>query len=118
LELSKKPKNSCASRTEAQNNTLLPQTVLEFSPRLYRRIALRTRVPGTRDDWLLHSRSGSPSGDLNFFLDNGLGVVLNPPPLGQWRKPEPLVDAELKPAIGVGRAFNHGILLGARMIPI
>jgi len=95
--------------------------VVEFSPRLYRE-SPSPRGPRTHDYSLLHCRSGSPSGDLNFFLDNGLGVILNPSPIGAnvntCSFSEPLVDAELKPAIGIGRAFNHGILLGARMVLI
>jgi hypothetical protein len=78
--------------------------------------------PRTRDYWLLHCSSGSPSGDPNFFRDNGLVIIVNPPPIGGNVNAcsfiEPLGDEELKPAIGVGRGFNHGILLGRRMILI
>jgi hypothetical protein len=42
---------------------------------------------------------GVPSGDRNFFLDNGLVVIVNPPPIGanvnSYSFTEPLVDEEL-----------------------
>jgi hypothetical protein len=63
--------------------------------------------PRTRDYCLPRSRSGSPSGDLKFFLDDGWAVILNPPPLAQTLvaigSPSPFGQEELKPATAVGR---------------